>query len=55
MVVVVVPIGVVRGEQVDIRVSMTKLTTTMNVTAPRMTGLRSSGGRCSPQPESYES
>ncbi len=53
MVVVVVPIGVVRGVQVDISVSMTKVTITMMVMALRTAGRRSRGGRRSPQPESY--
>ena len=53
--VVVVPIGVVRGAQVDMRVSITKVMTTMAVMAPRTTGLRNSGSWRSPQPESYGS
>jgi len=53
MVVVVVPIGVVAGLQVDISVSMTKVTITRMVIAPRTVGRRSNGSRSSPQPESY--
>ncbi len=45
MVVVVDPIGRERGVQVDMRVSMTNVTTTMMVMAPRMAGRRSKGGR----------
>ena len=52
IVVVVVPTGVVRGEQVDINVSITNETTTIKVMNPRTAGRRSMGGRCSPHPES---
>jgi len=45
MVVVVVPIGTDRGLHVDISVSMTKVTTTTNVIALRIAGLRNRGGR----------
>ena len=45
MVVVVVPIGVVRGEHVDMSVSITNVTMTMNVTADRTDCRRNSGIR----------
>ena len=44
MVVVVVPIGTVRGLQVDMRVSITNDTTTIKVMRARTAGRRSSGG-----------
>ena len=55
MVVVVVPIGVVRGEHVDMSVSITNVTTTTKVTAERTDCRRNNGIRSSPQPESYSS
>jgi len=54
-VVVVVPIGADRGEQVDIRVSITKVMMTIAVIALRTAGRRNSGSSWSPQPESYGS
>jgi len=53
--VVVVPTGVVRGVQVDMRVSITKVMMTMAVIALRTAGRRNSGSSRSPQPESYGS
>ena len=53
VVVVVVPIGVVRGLQVDISVSMTKVTITRRVMTLRTAGLRRKGSWFSPHPESY--
>jgi len=53
--VVVVPTGLVRGVQVDMRVSITNVMMTMAVMALRTAGLRSSGSSWSPQPESYRS
>ncbi len=53
MVVVVVPIGVVRGLQVDISVSMTKVTITTRVMTLRTAGRRRKGSWFSPHPESY--
>ncbi len=53
MVVVVGPMRVVRGLQVDMRVSITKLTMTRMVMVPRTIGLRSSGGASSPHGSSW--
>lgn len=48
IVVVVVSIGVVRGEQVDISVSSTKVKMTIMVMAPRIAGRLSQGRGLSP-------
>lgn len=52
MVVVVVPIGVVRGLQVDMSVSSKNANTTKRVIDPRTAGRRRSGNGSSPHPDS---